>query len=320
MTPAAPDDDRAPPRRAGRLPSRAPLVERKRAQRAAARRVMRARTRTALTGAQRAVDPLDHGRRGAGRQAARVLVALLIAAALHVAIVAVGSLIGGQEPGRRETIQQVVKVEMREPPPPPPPVEEKKAEPPKPEPIAKPVRPPPVKRAPPPAPAPPKGPPPRVVGINLESTTEGGDGPAFAVGDTRAGQTADKAAAPQKAAPPAAPRAPAVAAPAVKNEAATRIPVAGIKYTQVKRRRESKPPYPETLKAQGIEADVMVMAWIDATGKVTQAKVIKAAPYPEFNEAARLAALKEDFEPELRDGVPMASTLSWIYRFRLETE
>ena len=37
-----------------------------------------------------------------------------------------------------------------------------------------------------------------------------------------------------------------------------------------KRRRPSEPPYPETLKAQGIETDVAVMVTVSAEGKVVR--------------------------------------------------
>src|SRR6185369_11894704 len=260
MAPGAP---RSAGDRPGRRPDRRalPLPERKRAERAAARRLARSRTRVALTAEQRAIDPPDRGRRSGGARAAIALAALLCAAALHLAVVEIGVLIGGREPAQRERIEQVVKVEVREPPPPPPPpppVEDKRPEPPKPEPIVK-KTPPPPKRvpAPPPPALAPKGPPPRVVGISLDSTAEGGNGPAFAVGDTRVGEAPDHAPVP-KAEPPAA-SAPPVLDDRPKNKIASRIPVAGVKYTPPKRKMERKPAYPETLKAQGVEGDVTVM-------------------------------------------------------------
>jgi protein TonB len=85
-----------------------------------------------------------------------------------------------------------------------------------------------------------------------------------------------------------------------------------------KRKRPRLPTYPATLKTQGVEADVTVMVSLDETGKVKEVKIITPSPYPEFNEAARTTALKEEFEPALRDGVPVAYTLSYTYRFRIE--
>src|SRR5262249_1530448 len=135
-------------------------------------------------------------------------------------------------------------------------------EPPKPEPIVKKAPPPPPKKVAAPPPAAPKGPPPRVVGISLDSTAEGGGGPAFAVGDTSVGQAPERAAPPKETAPPPPAGPPAPTGSGSKNQVATRIPVAGVKYTPPKRKRQLKPEYPPTLKAQGIEADVTVMVSI----------------------------------------------------------
>jgi protein TonB len=304
------------------LPERRPLVLRKQAERREARRRMAARTRRAIAPEQRAHDPLLHRRRGPAARAGLVLLLLVGAAAIHLGVVTLGFVIGGRERPQRERIEQVVRVEVREPPPPPPPPpEEKRPEPPKPEPIVKKAPPPPKAKAPPPAPEPPKGPPPRVVGINLDSTVEGGGGPAFAAGNTHAGQTADRAVAP-KPAQEAAPPPPPPVASATKNQAASRIPVAGVQYAQPKFKggQQIKPPYPEQLKAQAIEADVVVMVTISADGKVTNVKVIRPAPEAEFNEAAKKTALQQEYEPATRDGVAIPYTLSYTYRFRLEVE
>src|SRR6185295_6700942 len=250
----------------------------KRVERHEARRRMAALTQRPLSEEQRAHDPLAHPRRGSAARAALLGALLLGAGAIHVGVVAVGFLIGGREPARRERIEQTVKVEVREPPPPPPPPppEEKRPEPPKPEPIVKKTPAPPPKAKAPPEPAP-KGPPPRVVGISLDSTVEGGGGPAFATGETHQGRTDERAVAPKPVEEPPAPAAPP--RPVAKNEVASRIPVAGVKYTAPKRKRPHEPAYPETLKAQELEADVNVMVSIDATGKVTKVKIISASPY-----------------------------------------
>jgi protein TonB len=297
------------PRR-GRLP----LSQRNRERRQAARRRVGRHVRKPLTAAQRIFDPLRRDRRTSGARLGRVAAALLASAAIHGLVVVLGTVIGRTEVGRRDVVEQPVKVEMREhpapppPPPPPAPPPEQPAPPPR---VAK--LPPP--KAPPPEPV--KTPPPRVVGLSLESTSQGGEGPSFAVGNTRAGTTAERAEDPTKVAPIA----PAPTdEPAPANQAASRIPSAGITYTMPKRRAPSKPAYPETLKAQGIEADVPVMVSLDARGRVVSVKVVKPSPYPELNEAARRAAAAEEFEPATRDGVPIPYTLGFTYRFRLEDE
>jgi protein TonB len=300
-------------------PARRPLIERKQAERREGRRRMAARTQQALAPAQRAHDPLLHRRRGAGERAGLVALLLIGAAAIHVAVVAVGFLIGGREHAQRERIEQTVKVEVREPPPPPPPPppEEKKPEPPKPEPIVKKLPPPPKVKAPPP-PEPPKGPPPRVVGISLDSTAEGGNGPAFATGDTHNGQTAEHAEAPKP--PPAEAPAPAPQPKVTsKNAVASRIPIAGVVVVPPKAKGGMRPPvYPEQLKAQGIEGYVTVMVTIGADGKVASVYIVVPAPQPEFNEAALQAARAQPWEPATKNGVPSGYTVSYKYGFTEE--
>jgi protein TonB len=165
-----------------------------------------------------------------------------------------------------------------------------------------------------------KKPPPRIVGLNFESTVgEGsGEGPAFAVGNTRLGET-DKIAAKKEDVPNERP-APVhgTEKPTTANQAATRIPSKGVTFTEAKYRGEQiKPPYPPTLKAQGVESDVEVLVFIDATGKVTMVKILHESHYPEFNEAAKKAALAQQWEPATRNGEPMTSTKKYAYRFRL---
>ena len=299
---------RTPPAR------RAPLVVRKRQQRAAARARIAAHTRQPLGAAQRAQDLLRDRGRSPGVRLGKAVAAIAGSLLVHAAVVVIGVLLGGAHKGTREIVDQQVKIEVRERPPEPPP--EKPPEPPEPARVEQPVRPPPkVAKAPPPPE--PKGPPPRVIGLSMEATSEGGGGPSFAVGNTRAGQTAAKAEAPAEVAPVAPPTAPIAA---TSNRAASRVPTAGVAYSMPKRKAARKPPYPETLKSQGIEADVTVMVSLDAAGKVTSAKVIKGAPYPAFNEAALKAAQDEDFEPATRDGTPIPYTLSFTYRFRLEDQ
>jgi periplasmic protein TonB len=285
-------------------------VARRQVDRRAARGRIAARATTKLTSAQRAFDPLARTKRGAA-----VGLAILGSLAVHLSIVAVGIVLRSQTPA--DTVRDQVKIEVRQRPPEPPP--EKKTEPPAP--MEAPKRlPPKVVKAPPLPPPPDDIPKPvRVVGLSMESTTEGGSGPTFAVGNTRQGQTAERAVSPKEVsmAPSAAVKV-GPPGPSVSNRVASHIPVAGVKYELPKRRHPSDPPYPATLKTQGIEGDVTVLVNIDASGKVTSVKIIKDSSYPEFNEAARATALAEEFEPATRDGVAMPYTLSFIYRFRLE--
>ncbi len=298
------------PRAAGRTVRR-PLPERKRSQRRAARLLIARRTRRPPTAAQLAFDPLTRPSHRPARRRARLVLAIVGSLAVHGAAVAVGLAIGAAFVGPR---REEVKIEMRQRPPEPPP----ESKPAPPAPVEKPTRPPPklAKLPPPPATPPPtKTAPVRVVGLSLESTGEGGDGPSFALGNTRMGETEARVVAPKGPTPEPAGPAPG---PARSNQVASHIPVAGIKYEKPKPRRTPEPEYPADLKSQGIEADVMVLASIDADGKVTSVKVIKEAPYPAFNEAARAAVSTYEYEPATRDGVPTTYELSFTVRFRLK--
>lgn len=303
-----------------------PYVVRRRQARLAAGARAAARTTVHVTAAQRVRDPLASLGKRRTPGWLRGSSSLLGSIAVHAAIVAVGFLTGGLEKGQREIVEQKINIQVHEAPPPPPlPPEPPQLEKPEPTPPPRVAKAPPPKA--PPIPEPPaepdKTPPPRVIGLSMESTAEGGSGPAFAVGNTRMGKTADRATNPDEV-PKEAPGAEPLPG---QNQVASRLPSAGVKYTPPKRKRDQDELaralaslYPSTLKAQGIEADVKVSLAIDATGKVTAVKILTPAAFPEFNEAARTAGLAEEFEPALRDGSPIPYSLPFTYRFRLEDE
>jgi len=269
----------------------------------------------------------DYGvRRGLRRmpswlRAAVGILVLLMSVGLHVAFVITAFGISRLSNQKTVTIQQVaIEVQEHEAKPkqaPPPPKE--------PEPEVKPERVVPVRQAPQPKVEAqpkeiPKAQPARVVGLSFESTvgegTGEGEGPAFGVGNTRMGDTAKTAAPPKDVSKQTIDKGPTTVKP-VANAVATRIPVAGVVFAQAKRKKEVKPEFPPTLKTQGIEGDVPVIVWIDTTGKVTAVKILKESPYPEFNEAAKKAAMADEFEPATRNGVPTPTTLKYNVSFRL---
>jgi TonB family protein len=127
----------------------------------------------------------------------------------------------------------------------------------------------------------------------------------------------DKTAAPPKEVPKQTINNGPTTVKPVANAVATRIPVAGVVFAQAKKRKEVTPDFPPTLKTQGIEGDVPVIVWIDEKGKVTAVKIVKESPYPEFNEAAKKAAMADEFEPATRNGVPTPTTLKYNVSFRL---
>tara|TARA_R110002096_G_scaffold436061_1_gene666644 strand:- start:33025 stop:33771 length:747 start_codon:yes stop_codon:yes gene_type:complete len=194
-------------------------------------------------------------------------------------------------------------------------VEPKPAPEPKPKPKPKPENKP--KPKPKPADTPDLPPPPRkIVGLNLGSTVAGGNGPSFATGTSLDGETDSKAVDPNQAARAPEDGATDIDAPKT-NRKATRIPTAGVKLVKPKPKARVKPEYPPTLRAQGIEANVVVEVSINASGKVTKARLIDGSKYDDMNTQALIAARKETFSPATRDGVAIPFTITYTIRFRL---
>ena len=158
----------------------------------------------------------------------------------------------------------------------------------------------------------------RIVGIDFSSTVTGGNGPSFGVGNTRMGGTEKTAADPSDI--QALHKEPTK--PEHTNRAATRLPVAGVRLIKPKLANANgdreQPPYPELLRKQGIEADVVVVVEISRHGKVTKVIIVDPSPYPEFTKAARAAAHSESYLPATRNGKAVAFTLGFTYRFRLD--
>jgi protein TonB len=80
-----------------------------------------------------------------------------------------------------------------------------------------------------------------------------------------------------------------------------------------------KPRYPDARRAAGVEADVLLVVSLDATGRVLSVTVGRSSGDEAFDESARQAAREERFSPALRDGVAVPTTFSFTSHFRLET-
>jgi len=78
--------------------------------------------------------------------------------------------------------------------------------------------------------------------------------------------------------------------------------------------------YPADAKARGVEADVVLLLDVSATGKVDAANVSVPADPPGFgfDEAAVAAALQFEFEPARRGDTPIAVQITYRYRFTLK--
>jgi protein TonB len=251
---------------------------------------------------------------------------LVVAALLHGLILTViflgNALIGSATTERPRERMHVRIVPLDKKPPPPPPEEEPRVEPK----IAVPVESPPVEAKPKPRPkrppqvvppdrmstpvAPTSAPVRRVVGISMESTVEGGQGPAFAVGSSRMGETGDHGVDPKQAS-----RVPAQEVPV--NRVSTRFADIEAPIVAPRRLAPSAPDYPPLLREQGIEADVVVVVSIGVAGQVLEVEIVTPAAQAAFNEAAVASAKRERYAPATRAGEAVPYTQRYTIRFRL---
>ncbi|MEI9948979.1 MAG: TonB-dependent receptor [Pseudomonadota bacterium] len=74
--------------------------------------------------------------------------------------------------------------------------------------------------------------------------------------------------------------------------------------------------YPAEAEKAGLQADVLLKLTVDRQGHVTKADVTEPAGNG-FDEAAKAAALKFEFKPATRDGVPIPVVIPYRYSFTL---
>lgn len=160
----------------------------------------------------------------------------------------------------------------------------------------------------------------RTIGLSLESTVSGGDGPAFNTGNSRMGQTSTTANDPNRidrrkgASAPVANRAPTPG----PNRVAAHIPGSKVKLVRPRRVSRVTPQYPALLRAQNIEGTVVLRVHVDKNGQVTKVDIVAKAGHEEFNKAARMAALQERFRPATKNGVAIAYDITFSSRFRID--
>jgi protein TonB len=212
---------------------------------------------------------------------------------------------------------EIAVMETQKPPPMPEPLpEEKKPDPPKLAPMHRRNSPPPLpKDAPPPPPnakdepPPPNEPPPSdakprapvMIGMSLSSTTVAG-GFAAPVGNSLHGSAPSVAPDPQEVKPYSSPSGRYV--PPYK---VTRMPELIF---------EVKESYPEEARRLGYEGQVILHVVVDATGLVSQAKVIKGCGHG-FDEAALKAVRRFKFKPGRLGDEPVATDINFTYTFEL---
>ncbi|MBI5511540.1 MAG: TonB family protein [Deltaproteobacteria bacterium] len=313
MTAVRQESDRAPA-----LMTQAPCYRPRRLRHAArrCRPVVRSAGAKAPIGRDPLSRPPSTGLRRAGIAGLVVIASIGAHAALIFGSVLVGEAIlrDHSDPARDRAPLEVAIVE---PPPPPAPQrplpkeQTRKAPAPPAQPVVVPEahepEPPPDPTRQPEAPTPKGSTPRRIVGLSLESTTAGGGGPSFAVGNTRMGATD------QVAKDPSAALAPITTEARVSN----RVPTATAAFKPPQKTAEVKPEFPAALRARGAEADVVLAVLVATDGSVVSVEVVKAPSAPEFAAAAVAAAKLERYAPATKDGVAVSQLITFTVRFRL---
>lgn len=126
------------------------------------------------------------------------------------------------------------------------------------------------------------------------------------------GNTGTSAAAPPKAAPAPPPPAP-VTPPPPKEEPKPKGETKGPRMI-----RQTKPAYPSDAKDDGVEGTVVMLITVGKNGKISQAKVVDSAGDRRLDRAAEQTVKKWEYEPALRDGVPVESTIRVRVQFNIE--
>ena len=259
---------------------------------------------------------------GAGRPLSTFALLGFLAASLGLHGLAYVSLVRAKPlPPKVNTPVEMEIIQPKPKPKPPPPVV-KPPEPPKPIEVPK-ARPrvhlpPPPRHAPPPpqhvAPPPPNQPPPPKaaptpinIGLSLSSTTKSG-GFAAPVGNSMMGQAPERAADPHASKPYAAPPAGPKFVPSYQLTEPPQVVSGG----------DMRGFYPDDARKQGLEGQVVLQITIDATGKVTRAKVVQGAGHG-FDQAAVKGALsKLRFKPAMLGGQPVGTEITYKVTFLLD--
>jgi protein TonB len=168
--------------------------------------------------------------------------------------------------------------------------------------------PPPVQRAPEPAPARLRPTGPRVAVVHARPSPLRASAPEPAEVPVELGSGASQALAPEAAG----------AGEGAATERADGGAIASGVLSHVARpASEIVPRYPELARERGDEAEVIVEAWVAASGRVERARVRSSAG-AEFDVAALAAVREARFHPAWRDGAPVDSVVAMRLHFELE--
>jgi protein TonB len=89
------------------------------------------------------------------------------------------------------------------------------------------------------------------------------------------------------------------------------------KFTAPVRLKTIAPTYPSVARAAQIEGDVVLVAYIDQYGRVTDVTVTRSV-HPLLDQAARQAVLRYEYAPGRRGNIPESSTVRITVSFKLQ--
>lgn len=75
------------------------------------------------------------------------------------------------------------------------------------------------------------------------------------------------------------------------------------------------PIYPAESRAAGEQGSVLLVAGVDATGRVTSVSIRRSSGFPRLDRAAQEAFRSYKLKPAMRNGQPMASKVEKSFRF-----
>jgi protein TonB len=76
--------------------------------------------------------------------------------------------------------------------------------------------------------------------------------------------------------------------------------------------------YPDDMERRGIAGSVLLQVRISDEGRVAGSEVVESSGHAALDEAARRGVRRCRFEPALRDGRPVWTTLRFRITFRLD--
>lgn len=77
------------------------------------------------------------------------------------------------------------------------------------------------------------------------------------------------------------------------------------------------PPYPEQARQQGVEGTVTLRLTVERDGAAREVRVSRSSGHPALDEAAVAHLRHIRFSPAVKDGVPVATTITFKVKFRL---